>query len=133
MDVNKEEEKKRINYTIRMYVEGVSGFDFEKAENSWHPQGLKLFYDSDSDTLETITMLQSRPSAQPLVRIQQTAEIESIDVFGEAACVKLKWLVEGTEKKRISIDYISLLKIKNEWKIVSKIYDVKDTQHKEEV
>jgi hypothetical protein len=34
---------------------------------------------------------------------------------------------EREEKKRICVDYISLIKIKKVWKIVSKISDVKST------
>ncbi len=125
MEVNETEEAERIKLTIQSYVEGVAEFNFEKAENSWHPQGLKIYYDSDSDSLKTITMLQSRPSSKPSVALKQAAKIEGLDIFGLAACVKLKWLVEREEKKRICVDYISLIKIKKDWKIVSKISDVK--------
>ncbi len=126
MEDNKREEAEKIKLTIQSYVEGVTEFDFEKAENSWHPQGLKIHYDSGSDSLITITLLQSRPSSKPSIAIKQTAEIESLDIFGHAACVKLKWLVEGEKRKRTCVDYVSLIKIKKDWKIVSKIFDVKD-------
>ncbi|MCE7739885.1 MAG: nuclear transport factor 2 family protein [Candidatus Heimdallarchaeota archaeon] len=125
MEVNEREEAERIKLTIQSYVEGVAEFNFEKAENSWHTRGVKIYYDSDSDSLKTITMLQSRPSSKPSIAIKQTAEIESLDIFGQAACVKLKWSVEREEKKRICVDYVSLIKIKKDWKIVSKISDVK--------
>lgn len=127
MEVNEREEAERIKLTIYSYVEGVAEFNFEKAENSWHPQGLKINYDSDSDTLKKITMLRSRPSSKPSKAIKQNAEIESLDISGNAACVKLKWSMEREEIKRICVDYISLIKIKKNWKIVSKISDVKST------
>jgi len=127
MEVNETKEAERIKLTIQSYMEGVAKFNFEKAENSWHPQGLKIYYDSKSDSLKTITMLQSRPLDKPSTAIKQTAEIESLDIFGHAACVKLKWSMEREGIKKICVDYVSLIKIKKNWKIVSKISDVKST------
>ena len=119
-------EKEKIEATILKYVEGVQEFNFDKAENSWHPQGLKIFYDSDSESLKTITMKQSRPSTKPSIKLTQSAEIVNIDFFVNTASVKLKWQVKTEEVSRTSIDYISLLKMGDEWKIVSKVYGIKD-------
>lgn len=126
MEGKENKEKERIEATILNYVEGVQEFNFNKAESSWHPQGLKIFYDSDSESLKTTTMLQSRPSSKPTIKITQSAKIESIDYYDNAASVKLKWHEKRGDTSRIYVDYISLIKIKEEWKIVSKVYGIKD-------
>ena len=125
MEETERKEQARIEETILNYVKGVQEFSFEKAEGSWHPQGLKIFYDSEKESLKTITMLQSRPSSKPPKNLVQTAEILHIDVFDTAASVKLKWLQKRGEESRIFVDFISLIKIETEWKIVSKISGTK--------
>jgi hypothetical protein len=48
-----------------------------------------------------------------------TAKYQSIDITGDAAVVKLAYLVGG---KKIYTDYLSLYKFGNKWKIVNKIF-----------
>ncbi len=124
MEAVESKEKEKIEDAILKYVEGVREFDFDKAESSWHPQGLKISYDSDSESLRTITMLESRPSSKPTIKLTQKAEIKSIDFYDNASCVKLKWQEKRGDVSRIYVDYISLIKIKTDWKIVSKIYGI---------
>ena len=126
MEGKENKDKERIVDTIMTYVKGVQEFDFDKAESSWHPEGIKLFYDSDSGALKTQTLIQSRPSSPPSKKISQTAEIMDVDLFETAARVTLKWIMKTESIYRIYIDYISLYRINGEWKIVSKISGIKD-------
>jgi hypothetical protein len=126
MEEKERNEKTRIKETILNYVEGVQEFNFEKAESSWHSQGLKISYDSETESLSTITMVQSKPSSKPPKDLIQTAEILNIDVFDNAASVKMKWFQKRGDRSRIFIDYVSLIKIQNDWKIVAKISGTKE-------
>ena len=46
--------------------------------------------------------------------------IESIDIAGNAAVAKAKWIIKNSDKTFECTDYLSLLRIKNKWKIVNK-------------
>ena len=59
-------------------------------------------------------------------KISQEGRITSVDQTGNAAYVKLVWLMEREDSQHEFTDYILLLKIKDEWKIVSKVSHVRD-------
>ncbi len=124
MEESKRESIEKIRTAIHNYVEGVINFDFVKAKETWHSHSVKQYYNSFQDKLEKITMIQSRPDGKQKGEIKQTAEIKEVDATGDAAIVKLEWDQERDDTRIKFIDYISLLKIKIEWKIVAKIFNV---------
>ena len=119
-------EEERIKDTVHSYVSGVVEFNFDKGESAWHPDGLKISLDSKGG-LVTRTILDTRPdlSQDDIERVKeevsQNGTIESIDLTGIAANVKLVWQFEKDgERKRIT-DYVLLLKGLDGWRIVGKI------------
>lgn len=126
MNHDKENEKEAIKISIQEYIDGVIERNFSKAEKPWHPEGVKIFVDSDNK-LNKLTMIQSKPKDSELrdksirLSLEQSGSVENIEYTGNAAIVKVKWFEKRDNKKREYTDYISLLKIKKEWKIVSKI------------
>lgn len=127
-------EIEEIKAAVMEYVEGVVEFDFPKGMNPWHPDGLKISYDSTNGELVRETILQSKPDLtteeieQAKARISQSGHIASVDRTGNAASVKLLWLSRSAVNLREYTDYILLLKIKNEWKIVSKVTHINEIQ-----
>jgi len=109
------------------YVAGVAEFNFPQSMNPWHPDGLKISYVPEQDKLVRETILESKPDLtdeeleEARKVIHQRGIIESVDWTGNAASVKLLWVSERKGKYQEYTDYILLLKILNEWKIVSKI------------
>jgi len=72
-------------------------------------------------------MLDSRPSEKIKdLDIHHEANIELIDVTNTAAIAILHWVQVFQGKKKQYIDYLSLLKDKDKWKIAAKISDIKD-------
>ncbi len=131
MNHSESKEIDKIKKEIQEYIDGVVERNFLKAEKPWHPEGVKIYVDSENN-LNKITLIQSRPkntatkepSQQSLV--EQSGCIVNIEQTGNAAIAKIKWLERREQKKREYTDYISLLKIENEWKIVAKIFNIKD-------
>ncbi len=119
---------KEIKQTISTYVEGVKEFNFAMAESTWYKEGIKIAYNPEEDKLETLKMLDSRPPDKiKELDMQQEANIELIDVTGSAAIVILHWVQVFQGEKKQYVDYLSLLKCKDEWKIAAKISDIKES------
>lgn len=124
MEENYREELDNIEEIVQDYIDGVIEFNFEKAEKSWHAEGVKIYYDNTNDSLEKLTMVQSRPEGKPPRKISQRAEIKEISRVGKAATVLIQWYQEKEDKETIFTDFLSLLKMNNQWKIVAKITDI---------
>jgi len=128
MVTNEPDEIERI---VMEYVSGVVDFDFQRAENAWHKDGLKITFDKERNELVTETIIETRPDLSPdqieLIKskISQKSNIESVDRTGNAANVKLVWLSERDGNIHEYTDYILLLNLENEWKIVAKVSDVR--------
>ena len=120
-------EIERIKASVMEYVEGVTNFDFSKGMNPWHPNGLKISYDSEENKLVRETILKTKPNLtdeeieQAQMNVHQHGTIEFVDWTGDAAFVKLLWLARRGECHQEYTDYILLLRIQDEWKIVSKV------------
>ncbi len=134
MSESESHEIELIKGSVMEYVEGVVEFDFQKGMNPWHPDGLKISYDSVKKELVRETILQTKPDLtkeeieQVKTRISQRGNIVSVDRTGNVAAVKLIWLSEQEGVLREYTDYILLLKIEDEWKIVSKVFHIREFQ-----
>ncbi len=135
MVLSEVDEIERIKASIMEYVDGVVEFDFQRGMNPWHPDGLKISYDSKKKVLVRETILQTKPDLtkeeieQIKVEISQKGNIVSVDQTGNAAAVKLVWLSKQVDITREFTDYILLLKIDGEWKIVSKVAHIRELKH----
>ena len=118
-----------VKEAVSTYVEGVVDFHFEKGESPWHRDGVKISYNDEEKKLHKRSILETRPDLdaaqieQIRKEISQKGTIVSVDVTGVAASVKLVWDYERGDEKREITDYILLLKIENEWKIVGKVFN----------
>jgi hypothetical protein len=56
-------------------------------------------------------------------RVSQRGTIVSAERTGDAASVKLIWQYEKDGEEREITDYILLLRIEHDWKIVAKVFD----------
>ncbi|MHA1882698.1 MAG: hypothetical protein ACTSUO_06595 [Candidatus Thorarchaeota archaeon] len=61
MVIDGSDELERIKITVMEYVEGVVNFDFQRAENAWHQDGLKITFDSERNELVRETITETRP------------------------------------------------------------------------
>ena len=125
--MNRSLDEEQIRHTIMTYVNGVINFDFNQGESAWHPDGVKISSDNGDDGLILKTILDTRPDiqAEDIERIKssisQKGWIESVDYSGIAAAVRLEWISSRQNVEQRFTDFILLLKIHDEWKIVAKV------------
>ena len=124
------EDQKAIKKVIQSaYVEGIQNEgNASKIEAGFHPE-FRLLGLGNNNKMWTLPIAQWKQNA--LKKRQQgklprtnsnlyKVEFEMIDITNKAAIVKLRCYI-GTEQKYV--DYISLYKFGNEWKIVNKIFE----------
>lgn len=112
-------EEAAVRAAIEHYFRGHATGDGENYKKVFHPDS-KLFFIRDGKlTQVTSAEYISRASGKPAEdEARRKRHIESIDITGNAAIVKLV-LDYPTAKLT---DYMSLLKVDGEWKIVNKIF-----------
>ena len=119
--VNPDEEA--IRQVVGYYFEGGTAGDSSVVAKAFHKSAM-MFYVRDTAFMQVpifpeylSRVAAPRPAGAP--RDQTKKEIVSIDIAGTAAVAKLKL----TQPNAVLTDYMSLLKINGEWKIVNKIFD----------
>jgi hypothetical protein len=114
----------KIEEVIENYYQGYQKADISLIQKAFHPD-TRLLSSSEGelDVTEMSDWLISLKERQLQGDIRTGfLKILSIDATNEAATVKLKILFPAYE----FTDYLSLLKIKNKWIIVGKIYQFKE-------
>jgi len=126
-DVKKD--KEAIKKAIQIgYVDGLQNEgDSDMIDAGIHPEFAMVGYGKDGSVFKysvtdwKASALKKRAEGKlPLKGVNKiSVKFENIDVTGNAAVVKLAYFVG---EKQAYVDYISLYKFDNGWKMVSKIY-----------
>ena len=108
-----------VRVPLENYIKGHATADGEYMKKAFHTEGDLIFIRDGKVTKRSfadyIAGFTGKPAADEAKR---KWSIESVDVFGNAAAGKI---VLDYPNARI-VDYMSLLKINGEWKIVNKIF-----------
>ena len=110
-----------VKECLQNYMSGIG----ERVEKAFHPSATMKYVDyktgefKDLPIAEFITRVKSNPNAG---KSDRKIEIVSMNIEGNAAQAKIK-IESGTA---VMNDYMNLLKINGEWKIVSKIFSRND-------
>jgi hypothetical protein len=112
-------EQEAVRKTVELYFQGQATGDGNYFRKAFHPEA-KLFWVRDGKfTQRTSEEFAAGASGKPATdEAQRKRTIESIDVTGNAASVKVALDYPSVKYT----DYLSLLKIEGEWKIVNKIF-----------
>lgn len=104
---------------VKACLENYMSGEGDRVEKAFHPSATMKYIDAQSGEFKDV------PIADYIARvksntnkIQRKIEITSMNVEGTAAQAKIKIEMD----KVILYDYMNLLKINGEWKIVSKIF-----------
>src|SRR5687768_11015409 len=106
-----------VKECLQNYMSGIG----DRVEKAFHPSAVMKYVDSktgefkDVPIAEFIGRIKSNPNAG---KSDRKSEIVSMNIEGNAAQAKIK--IESGNV--IMNDYMNLLKINGEWKIVSKIF-----------
>ena len=114
-----DKEEEGVRQALNYYLQGHSTGDGEFFKKAFHPEA-KLFWIRDGQftqrtSAEYIAGASGKPSPD---EAQRKRSIESVDITGNAAVAKI---VLDYPNVRFT-DYMSLLKINGEWKIVNKTF-----------
>lgn len=117
--VAQDAEEAAIRETIQHYFKGHATGNGDYFRKAFHPDA-KLFFIRDGKLTQwTSEEYISRASGKPAAdEAQRKRKIDSIDISGNAAFVKITL----DYPKVVFTDYMSMLKIDGQWKIVNKTF-----------
>ena len=109
---------------VRTCLENYMSGDGTRMEKAFDPSASMKYIDAKTGEFKDVPIADfiARVKANTAPPAKRQIEIVSMNVEGNAAQAKIK--IEN--EKVILYDYMNLLKINNEWKIVSKIFSRKD-------
>lgn len=109
----------QVRQTVETYLHGLKFNDVPSLKKAFYPEA-KLFFVKQDGSLGQLSQEQWYKGFESTAGKEEEGDLKivSVDVTGNAASVK----VREEYPKSIYTDYISLLKLGGEWKIVNKIY-----------
>lgn len=116
-----------IAKTVNYYLEGGTNNDFETLKKAFHPEA-KMTYLSNGEfkSVNAIEFFGKGMKGKSGKQDRQT-RITNIDVSGHVASARLEILYPTFK----FIDYMQLLKVDGEWKIISKTFFRESLKSKE--
>lgn len=110
------ETKKKIEQTLRYYLDGGTNRDQAMVTKAFQPEASMIFV---RDGVFTIMPIKDYlANIKPGPKIDRTTRIVSITVVGNAAQAQVE--SEGADYRMT--DFMNLLEINGEWRIVNKIF-----------
>ena len=108
-----------VRQTVETYLHGLKFNDVPSFKKTFYPEA-KLFFVKKDGTLCQLTQEQWYKGFEASAGKQEEGELSIVatDITGKAASVKVREMYSTS----IYTDYVSLLKLGTQWKIVSKIY-----------
>jgi len=120
--INDQNEIILINETLINYIEGTSSGEPNRLKQAFH-KDFNLYY-IKKDSLSVIDGEKYINNFKLGKKNNRIGKVLSIDYEGDAAIAKIEVLMP--DRDRIAIDYMLLLKIKGEWKIIHKSFTSKN-------
>jgi len=104
---------------VRACLENYMSGDGDKVEKAFHPSATMKYVDAQNGEFKDVPIADyiSRVKANP-AKQDRKIEIVALNIEGDAANGKIKIETD----KAILYDYMNMLKVNGEWKIVSKIF-----------
>jgi hypothetical protein len=116
-------DRQAIEQTIGYYFAASDNGDADALGRAFHPEAKMIFVRDGKLTQVTIPEWQDRIRKNPNPPVKANwRKVVSVDISGEAAVAR----VESDFATFQFIDYMSLLKVDGEWKIVNKIFHRKE-------
>lgn len=113
------DEEKLVRACLEEYMSG----DGNRMEKAFHPSASMKYIDAKTGEFKDVPIAEFIARAKANTsKMERKIEIVSVNIEGNAANGKIKIETE----KVILYDYMNMLKINGEWKIVSKIFSRKD-------
>ncbi|MTB51755.1 nuclear transport factor 2 family protein [Lewinella sp. W8] len=107
-----------VQQAVRYYLDGGTNNDFATLEKAFHPEASMQFINGEGEHVSVNAVEFFRKGMKPGPPSKRQTRVSSIEINGNAASARL----EIDYPTFRFIDYMNLLKIDGEWKIVSKIF-----------
>ena len=112
------EEYPAVAKAVNYYLEGGTNNDFETLKKAFHETATMKFIANGEEYREVNAIEFFKNGIKPGPKQNRKTRIVSVDIAGDAAFAKL----EIEYPTFTFVDYMHLLKVGDEWKIVSKIF-----------
>ena len=125
---NEKEDSKQIEKIVQLYFDALNKHDFSKIEEAfWLEAKILGIAPNNEFTINSTDNWKERFQKPPNLELEKRTStlIENIDISGNVAIAKAKWIISETSGIFEVTDYLSLLRINNAWKIVNKSWSVK--------
>ena len=119
---NSKSELEQITESLMDYIDGTGNGEPERLKKAFHTD-LNL-YSIDSDSLKTLSGKTYISYFENRKKRNRLGRIVSIDYENDAASAKVEVIMPA--RKRIYTDYLLLLKVEGNWKIIHKSYTFKE-------
>ena len=119
--VQSQSEIEDINKVLYHYIEGTANGEPDRLKKAFD-ENFNLYFVAN-DSLRVWSGKQYVKGVKPGRKSNRIGKVLSIDYEGNAAIAKIEILMPA--RKRIYTDYLMLLKIKDEWKIIHKSFTFK--------
>ncbi len=118
LTVNAQDDMSAITTTLNYYLDGGTNNDFNTLKKAFHEDATMKYITGDGEykNVNAIDFFGSRMKPGP--KQNRQTRITSIEVNGNAASARIE--IDYPDFR--FIDYMNLLKINGEWKIVNKIF-----------
>lgn len=118
LSANAQTETEKINKPLMDYIEGTANGEPDRLKRAFHPDFNLYFVQNDSVKAWSgkgyiSNVKQGRKS-------NRIGKIVSVDFVNDAAIAKIE--IDMPDRKRLYTDYLMLLKVKGEWKIIHKSF-----------
>ncbi len=111
------QDKEMVTQTLNYYLDGGTNNDFETLKKAFHENATMKYIGADGYT-EVNAINFFKGIMKPGPKQNRETRITHLDIMGNAAHARLEIIY----KDFAFIDYMNLLKVDGEWKIVSKIF-----------
>jgi len=122
INVNAQSEIEKINNVLYDYIEGTANGEPDRLKTAFH-EDFNLYFVSN-DTIRVWSGKKYIENVKPGVKSNRIGKVISIDYEDNAAVARIEILMPA--RKRIYTDYLLLLKVKNQWKIIHKSFTFKN-------
>lgn len=116
---NAQSDYELVEQTVNYYLDGGTNADFETLKKAFHKTAtMKFVGDEGYKEVNALAFFGNAMKAGGKKSIRKTY-VSQINVCGTAASARLEMLTPDF----LMVDYMNMLKIDGEWKIVSKIFN----------
>lgn len=122
-DAKPASEEANVRATVKEYLHGLKWNDVKSFERTFTPDA-RLMFINRQGSVGQLTQPDWYRGFATVAGKEEAGEFEilAIDITGNAASVK----VQETYPKSVYVNYLSMLKVGTEWKIVNKIYNARN-------